>query len=147
MSRPSLGYSNYYWIRQDQKKAEAKARELELQDDNISNGDAADSDSDSAANTNNPANLEEKTKDSWKSQHDSLAVNPQNRLESSELAAAQHDSPESLVESPPDTQESFSSLPESIETPVIPVPPEVVPPSFPLVNQITSWKPQTDSEK
>ena len=140
MSRPSLGYSNYYWIRQDQKKAEAKAKasELELQDDNTSNGDAAAAESSAA---NNPPNLEEKTKDSWKSQHDSLAVNPQNRLESSELAAAQHDSPESLVESPPDTQESFSSLPESIETPVIPVPPEVVPPSFPLVNQITSWKP------
>jgi hypothetical protein len=143
MSRPSLGYSNYYWIRQDQKKAEAKASELELQDDNTSNGPAASA----AANPNNPPTLEEKTKDSWKSQHDSLVVNPQNRLESSELAAAQHDSPESLVESPPDTQESYSSLPESLETPVIPVPPEVMPPSFPLVNQITSWKPQTDSEK
>jgi hypothetical protein len=31
MSRPHLGYSNYYWIRQDQKKAKAKAKAAQLQ--------------------------------------------------------------------------------------------------------------------
>jgi len=146
MSRPSLGYSNYYWIRQDQKKAEAKAKanELELQDDTLRNL----TEGTTAANPNNPPNLEEKPQDSWKPQHDSLAVNQQNKLESGELAAALNDSPEtlpvSLVKTPPETQESFSSLPDSLETPVIPA---AVSPSFPLVNQITSWKPQTDSEK
>lgn len=144
MSRPSLGYSNYYWIRQDQKKAEAKANELELQDDTLRNL----TEGTTAANPSNPPNLEEKPQDSWKPQHDSLAVNQQNKLDSGELAAALNDSPEtlpvSLVKTPPETQESFSSLPDSLETPVIPA---AVPPSFPLVNQITSWKPQTDSEK
>lgn len=27
MSRPSLGYSNYYWIRQDRKRLEKKQKE------------------------------------------------------------------------------------------------------------------------
>lgn len=37
MSRPNLGYSNYYWIRQDQRAAKKKQSELnsELTHDNI----------------------------------------------------------------------------------------------------------------
>jgi Asp-tRNA(Asn)/Glu-tRNA(Gln) amidotransferase C subunit len=35
MSRPSLGYSNYYWIRQDQKRLEklAKAKQIDLSEE------------------------------------------------------------------------------------------------------------------
>ena len=144
MSRPSLGYSNYYWIRQDQKKAEKARSELELQHDAAS---SPSSPAAAAINTeikNQNTTLAEKPQDSWKLQRDSLAANPQNRLESSELAATQHNFPETLAESLPDTQESLTSLPVSLDSPVITA---AVPQSFPLVNQITSWKPQTDSEK
>ena len=35
MSRPSLGYSNYYWIRQDQKRLEklAQAKQIDLSEE------------------------------------------------------------------------------------------------------------------
>lgn len=43
MSRPHLGYSNYYWIRQDQKKAQKKSKtelNTELNTSSLHNGDA-----------------------------------------------------------------------------------------------------------
>tara|TARA_R110002153_G_scaffold6939_2_gene31474 strand:+ start:1388 stop:1765 length:378 start_codon:yes stop_codon:yes gene_type:complete len=124
--RPNLGYSNYYWIKKDQKKAAQS--ELELQDDKTSMMTNTKDVKQGAAN--NPANLEEKPQDS-------LVSGEQNTLESSELVAVTRIPP---ATPPLGTQES------STPTPVIPMPPEVVPQSFPLVNQITSWKPQTESE-
>lgn len=57
MSRPHLGYSNYYWIRQDQKKAQKKAKtELnpELNTSSLHNGDAP-----AAVPSENPSNPSE----------------------------------------------------------------------------------------
>ena len=75
MSRPNLGYSNYYWIRQDQKAAQKRNSELSNELTHKSTHDNMEGRRFEASVPVPEAASDdsgtEKDKDSWKNSHDS----------------------------------------------------------------------------